>query len=196
MKATEHHLKQVFLWLLLGTIAYTSCGEPHYTPKPRGYFRIDFPEKSYQTYSEDCPFSFDYPTYATIQPYTKSEQQCWFNIDFPKQRARLHFSYFPIQNNLNQHLENSRTLAYKHTVKATEIEETLHLDSINKVYAHRYTISGNTASASQFFVTDSSTHFLRGALYFSSHPNADSLAPAIDFIQEDITRLIQSFRWK
>jgi gliding motility-associated lipoprotein GldD len=177
-----------FLWI--------ACSEGHYTPKPRAYFRIDFPEKVYQTYQDSCPFQFDYPTYARIVTYTEGNNYCWFNMDFPGQGARVHFSYFRVNDNLNEHLENSRTLAYKHTVKANEIIEELHMNSDDRVFAHHYSIRGNTASSSQFYITDSTTHFLRGALYFSCFPNSDSLQPSIDFVQADILRLIESFKWK
>jgi hypothetical protein len=41
-------------------------------------------------------------------------------------------------------------------------------------------MQGNAASSTQFYVTDSTTHFLRGVLYFYSAPNADSLKPVND----------------
>jgi gliding motility-associated lipoprotein GldD len=91
--------------------------------------------------------------------------------------------------------EDSRALAYKHTVKAEAINET-RVEGKNKVYGVYYDIEGNTASAIQFVLTDSTKHFLRGALYFYNKPNIDSISPVVQFIQKDIEHLINTFQWK
>jgi hypothetical protein len=52
------------------------------------------------------------------------------------------------------------------------------------------------ATAHQFFLTDSTKHFLRGALYFDATPNEDSLRPVNAFLQAEMKHLIQTFRWK
>lgn len=179
-----------FLFLL------ASCGS-EFPPKPKAYFRIDFPKKEYQTFSDQCPFTFDYPLYAAMKPYGgKQENQCWYNLEYKKMRATLHLSYLPLNNNLPAELHDSRELVYKHTVKADAIEEEPVVDKENKVYGLIYHLAGNTASAKQFYLTDSVNHFVRGALYFNCPPNSDSLAPVVDFLSADIFRLIESFRWK
>jgi len=61
----------------------------------------------------------------------------------------------------------------------------------------RYNIKGaDAASTYQFYLTDSTSNFLRGALYFDLVPNNDSLSPVIDFLKADIEQMITSFRWK
>jgi gliding motility-associated lipoprotein GldD len=108
----------------------------------------------------------------------------------------IYLTYKPVENDLNTHLEDSREFVYKHTVMADAIEEIrFENDSLN-VYGILYELSGNTASAVQFFLTDSTSHFLRGSLYFNVPPNKDSLAPVIDFIRDDIVYLMESFQWK
>ena len=172
-----------------------SCNtKSNYLPKPRGYFRIDFPEKKYQHYQSDCPYSFDFPNYSKISDY--NPDSCWINIDFPKYKGTIHISYKVIKNNIQQYLEDSRTLVYKHTIKADAIKETLYKNDEKKVYGILYDIKGNTASSLQFFLTDSINHFFRGALYFNAQPNKDSLKPVVNFIKKDITYLIESFEWK
>ncbi|MDE5612858.1 MAG: gliding motility lipoprotein GldD, partial [Odoribacter sp.] len=59
-----------------------------------------------------------------------------------------------------------------------------------------YFIEGNTASSTQFYVTDSVKHFLRGALYFKQHPDKDSLAPVIHYLRQDIVNLMETVRFK
>jgi gliding motility-associated lipoprotein GldD len=174
----------------------TSCKKIP-TPKPKGYFRIDFPEKKYQTYSGNCPYQFEFPTYGCIESVNVANaDECWFNIAFPAYRAKLHLTYKPLNNNLATHIEDVRTLVYKHIVKADDIQENIIIGSEEQVYGIIYELSGNTASAATFFVTDSLNHFLTGSLYFSTSPNKDSLAPAIRFFQEDIVHLTKSLTWK
>lgn len=169
-----------------------------YTPKPRGYFRIDLPEKQYTQLDTSFPYTFQYPIYTVITPDELSPHEpYWINIDYPQYKGRLHISYKSIHNNLIEYLEDARTMVVKHIPKASSIDEELILNPQLNLYGLKYKIRGlGAASPYQFFVTDSLRHFLRGALYFNTKPNNDSLAPLIDFIEEDIDHLIQSLRWK
>ncbi|MCK5169644.1 MAG: gliding motility lipoprotein GldD, partial [Bacteroidales bacterium] len=114
----------------------------------------------------------------------------------PDLNGKIHISYKTIDNNLNQILEDTRKLVYKHTIKADAINEKMFIKPEKKVYGILYEIEGNAASPMQFFLTDSINHYLRGALYFNVEPNKDSLAPVLDFVREDIIVLIESFEWK
>lgn len=182
----------------IALLVFASCGEEEvFVPKPKGYFRIDFPEKSYTRFDTTCPFAFDYPTYAQILPdRDQGAEPCWFNIDFPRFRASIHLSYKPVNNNIDKFLEDSRSLAAKHTIKASNIEEQPVIRDSSNVYGLIYEIEGNAASSLQFYLTDSTQHFVRGALYFNARPNKDSLGVVVDFIREDIHRMIQSLEWK
>jgi gliding motility-associated lipoprotein GldD len=180
-------------------IIFLSAGcEESYAPKPRGYFRIDFPEKEYRTFDSVYPYTFEYPVYASVRPDTReSAEPFWMNIDFPQFNGRIHISYKPVDGNLNQFLEDSRSFVIKHIPNAEAINDSLIYRPDEKVYGLIYYIEGSRAASScQFFVTDSSERFLRGALYFNIQPNNDSLAPVIGFIEEDIRHLLASFRWK
>lgn len=175
-----------------------SCNE-NYAPKPRGYFRIKFPEKAYQKYAGPCPFSFEYPSYAVMAADTsRNAQPCWHNINLPEFNATIHISYHPIRSasTLNELSEDSRTFAFKHTSKATSIDEARINNPEKKIYGVYYSIEGNTASFAQFFLTDSSRHYLRAALYFNEEPRADSIKPVLSFIKKDIDVMIKSFNWK
>ncbi len=187
----------IFLMATLLTVAVAIACSGDYSPRPRGYFRIDFPERSYVQYDADCPYSFRYPSFATIsKDDSRIAQPCWINIDFPGYRGRLHISYMAVNENLVEYMEDSRKLAFKHSVKADAIDEHTFINEENNVYGVLYDIKGNSASSLQFFLTDSSSHFFRGALYFNVHPNKDSLSPVIDYFREDILYLIETFTWK
>lgn len=170
--------------------AFCSCKE-NYTPKPKGFFKLDFPEKSFQQYNQDCPFTFQFPIYSKVEPL---EKYCFFNLQFPEFEATLHMSYFSLNRNLFTHTEESRNLAYKHTVKANAISEQPFISNKDQVFGLVYDYEGTTATALQFYLTDSTNHFLRGALYFNTEVN-DSIAPVSIFLKGDIKHLIESFRW-
>jgi gliding motility-associated lipoprotein GldD len=177
-------------------ILFASCGGDN-IPKPKGYFRIDLPKKEYNTFSSDCPFTFSYPAYSTVVPYKGSiNEKCWYNVEFPKFKGTIHLSYYPIDNNLAKHIEDSRALAYKHSVKASSIDENVLSSGKSNVHGLLYEITGNAASSVQFYLTDSTHHFIRGALYFNASPNFDSISPVQEFVRMDIDTLLSSFRWK
>ena len=121
---------------------------------------------------------------------------CWLNLEFPKYRATVHLSYKVVTNNIANYLEDSHDFANKHQVKATGLDEIVILRDSAKVYGLLFDIAGNTASSVQFYLTDSTHHFLRGALYFNSVPNIDSLRIIVDFIKKDILHLINTTSWK
>ncbi|MHB1177611.1 MAG: gliding motility lipoprotein GldD [Daejeonella sp.] len=170
-----------------------------YSPKPRGYFNIKFPEKKYQSYVGSCPYSFDYPIYATVLPDTQPDAKpCWLDVSYPEFNGKLHLSYASIKSgkHFNQLVEDARTFAFKHTVKATSIDEGVIAYPERKIYGTYYSIDGNTASSIQFFLTDSTKNYLRGALYFNEQPRQDSIQPVLDFIKKDIDVMIKTFKWK
>jgi len=177
----------------------TSCvNNKSYFPKPKGYFRIDLPEKRYILFDSTCPYTFEYPVYARVVPDKGTNAEpYWINVDFPHFRGRVNISYKFVKNNLTRYAEDAYTLVMKHIPKADNIDnERIDIKEHN-VYGLIYTIEGTgAASPCQFFVTDSVANFVRGALYFNTTPNNDSLAPVIDFIKEDIQHLIKTFRWK
>jgi gliding motility-associated lipoprotein GldD len=190
--------KLLILAVLLATVV-TSCSSPTATPKPRGYFRIGMPEKKYLTYNGSCPFTFQYPVYASMQPdMDKNAQPCWNNLVFPQFNGRLHLTYHQIHSKeeFTKLVEYARELAFKHTVKANAIDQKLVNFPGKKVYGIYYAIDGNAASAVQFFLTDSTKNYFRGALYFNERPQYDSIQPVVNFIQKDIDVMINSFQWK
>ncbi len=192
-------LKKTIKWLLivLLPVGFGSCNQ-HYTPKPRGYFRIDMPPKKYQVFDSSFPYSFEYPVYARItgDPYAPNEKY-WINIRYPAYKASIHISYKKVKHNLVKYLEDSRLLVVKHISKADAIHDSLLFSPKKHLYGMTYDLEGNAvASPYQFILTDSSTHFLRGALYFNVPPNNDSLQPVIQSIKGDIRHLLNTFHWK
>ena len=190
------------VYLLAGIMMWclSSCGgDADYSPKPRGYYRIVFPQHSYRLYDTGCPYTFEYPKYAAIEPDKDPRAKpCFINVQFPQFKATLHLTYEAVtsKTQFDKLIEYAHKFAFKHTVKATGIDEgTIHYPD-RKVYGIYYTIDGNAASSAQFYLTDSTRHYLRGALYFNSEPKLDSIQPVLDFVKKDVAVMIKSFKWK
>ena len=178
-------------------VVFASC-QNSYVPKPRGYYRIDFPGKEYRLFDTTFPYTFEYPVYAKIvRDSSRGAEPFWINIVYYPFNAQLHISYKTINNNLATYLNDSHTLVNKHIPKANAISQREYVDSIEKVYGLVYEITGSDAASTyQFYLTDSTWNFVRGALYFDLVPNNDSLAPVIAFLKTDVEHMITTFRWK
>lgn len=207
----------ILLIIIFGFIACNST----YTSKKRGYYNIEFPEKSYVKFDDpNVPYSFEYPAYAKIvtdSTYFDStpENPYWRNIDFPQFNARIFLSYKIIGgratykvklpdgsykdstgiNYFDKMVNDAFNLTNKNEAVASFIGDSV-FTTKNGVTGVNFTVKGNAATARQFFMSDTSKNFIRGALYFDTTPNADSLRPVLDFLQTDINHLINTFRWK
>lgn len=190
-------MKKIMLILLSLSLFLAFSCKKEYIPKPRGYFRISFPEKIYTKLdSLVLPYLFEIPVYSKIVP--DNEQQAepfWINLQTPQHKSELHLSYKKVDNNLPKLTEDSRKLAYKHSIKADAINERIFINKEKKVYGTIYLIDGNSASPLQFYLTDSTKHFLRGALYIREVPNIDSIRPVIEFLTPDVIHLIETTEW-
>lgn len=167
-------------------------------PKPRGYFRIDFPEKNYKwTADKDLPYAFQIAQYAAIEPDTQIDAEAyWANVTMPLYNAQIHLSYKTIRGNLEEYIEDSHKLAYDHVIKADAIKALEYQNPSNQVYGVLYQLEGNTATSVQFMATDSTKHFLRGSLYLNEVPNKDSLGVVIEYLKEDVKHLMNTLTWK
>jgi gliding motility-associated lipoprotein GldD len=188
----------IFCMLLIGI---SSCNSD-YTVRQKGYFRIDLPEHKYVIFDKPgYPYTFEYPVYSSIvqdSTYFESEPDnpYWINIDFPSLNGKIYMSYKDVRKNqFDKLVDDAFKLTYKHSTKATGIKDSL-MRTPNGITGIFFKVGGNAATARQFFVTDSTTHFLRGALYFDSTPNADSLSVVNDFLEIDMKHLINTLRWK
>ncbi len=188
---------------IFGLILQSCEDEAAITPKPRGFPKVVYPEKSYQSFEEGyCNFSFEYPTYAKIEKSNsffdeRPSNECWFDISIPNFDAKIHCTYSPIDK--KETAEKLRAdafeLAHKHNIKAKYIEE-INIDTKNGVKGIAFNLEGEVASPFQFFVTDEEKHFVRGSLYFNTEVAPDSLAPIFSFVKKDIEHMINTLEWK
>lgn len=198
----KHFKIPALVIFILGFILF-SCNSEYTAGKKKGYFKIDFPEKEYTVFDQSgYPYTFEYPVYASITKdstfFDDKAGDWWINIDIPRFNGRIHVSYKAIntQNNFDSLVRDGFKMAYKqHVNMASGINDSLMLTP-NGVEGIYFSLGGNTATANQFFLTDSTRHFLRGALYFDAAPNADSLGIVNDFLKKDLQHLINTLRWR
>jgi gliding motility-associated lipoprotein GldD len=167
-------------------------------PKPRAYFRIDLPEQQYRSYESACPLNMEVSTASQIEVFRdrQSADSCWFNIYYPRYNARIHCTYISVGDKFNELINDAYGFAAKHEMKASGLRRTMVSDSTRDVNGIIYDIEGDAASNVQFFLTDSTQHFLRGALYFFNAPNPDSIAPVLNFVRSDIDHIAQTLVWR
>lgn len=180
-----------FLYLFFISLALISCSEET-LPKPKAFLRLAYDTTDYHKINSDCPYTFEISDKATAN----HNKKCWVNIKYPKLKASLNITYRAIENNLNELLRESEKLTYNHTIKADGISAQPYQDFKRKKYGALSEVTGNAASPLQFYVTDSSHHFITGALYFEVQPNYDSILPAIKYIENDIKHLMETLEWK
>ncbi len=197
-------MKFIYYLLFLSIAFISSCDEETYIPKPRGFAKTMLPEKKYQQFNNaGYPYSFEYPVYGVVEKDStffgeKTENPWWINVTFKEMNGKIYMSYKQLdkeKNTLKKLLEDSHTLSYYHTKRASYINDP-EFHTKNNVHGIIYDVGGNAASSFQFYATDSNNHFIRGALYFDVSPNIDSLKPYNAFLQQDVKHLLETLTWK
>ncbi|MEZ5057298.1 MAG: hypothetical protein R2879_09715 [Saprospiraceae bacterium] len=194
-------MRLLFVVLSISLLA-TACEDPVLSPKPRGFPKVVFPERSYEEFDKDyCQFTFKIPTYVEIEQDTtffeeKPADPCWFNLYYPQYDARIHCSYTPVSKEepIEKLQGDAFNLAGKHNIKANYIDE-LPIQRPDGTTGVVFNLEGPVASPFQFYLTDGEKHFLRGALYFNTQARPDSLAPVTNFIKTDAMEMINSLKW-
>jgi gliding motility-associated lipoprotein GldD len=143
------------------------------------------------------------------------ENPYWININFPQFNGEIFLSYKVIggktiykvktatggyrdslgTNVYDKLVNDAFSLTNKNNVVSSSIKDSL-IETPNGVSGIFFKVGGNAATAKQFFLTDTTKNFIRGALYFDVTPNVDSLRIVQDFLQTDMEHLINTFQWK
>jgi gliding motility-associated lipoprotein GldD len=183
-------LKTVSILTFMTLLA--SCGGEDAVPKPNAQLALNYPEASYKTLETDCSFSFDINTKANV----KSKKDCSMTINYPDMEGMVYLNYRAVDTNLRKLLIDGQKLSYTHNQMADAITEQPYINPNKRAYGMLYEVEGNAASNVQFYVTDSTKHFLTASLYFNREPYYDSILPAVDYIKQDMIKMMESLQWK
>ncbi len=173
---------------------FMSCGG-EVIPKPEGMLRLSYPIPKYQEIELPCSYSFEKNEFSELKK-ARRNRKCWYNLEYREMNATLYLSYYKIQDNLDSLLRDAQNLTQEHFIKADGIKPNEYANPESNVYGMIYMVSGDAASPSQFYATDSVNHFIVGSVYFKVKPNYDSILPAADYLRNDIRHLMESLRWK
>ncbi len=194
----QRRLLQVGIVVVLGGVTAACSSEPEYTPKPKGYNRIDLPAHAYRTLGPGHPYSFEYSKYAKVlRDSSYLAQPDWLNVYYPELHANVQITYTNVVRDrklYNKMMEDARKLTGKHQIKATSIEEKI-LRTPNGLRASVFELEGEVPSQFQFYTTDSTKHFFRAALYFRTATANDSLGPVIEYVKYDMIKLLNSLKY-
>lgn len=177
-------------------ILFVLCGscQEELQPKPKGFLALEYPLAEYAAIDVDCPYTFEMNTLAEVSD-AKGSNPCWINLKYKMLNGTIFITYRPVNNNLKTLLRDAQKLPLEHTIKADIIEGDIYTNEFHNVYGMFYEVTGDAASQAQFYVTDSTDHFLTGSVYFNALPNYDSLLPAAEYLKEDVRHIMESIRW-
>ncbi|PCE62805.1 gliding motility lipoprotein GldD [Sediminicola luteus] len=182
--------RSFFVFILL-TALVISCKEEATLPKPKGVLRLEYPNPKVASYEDACPYTFEYNGLAQV----KKDKGCNLTLEYPSMKGSIFLTYKPVEDNLKQLMIDADKLSYEHAAKADNIVPQVFENPEDKVYGVFFTVTGNAASQTQFYVTDSINHFVTGSAYFKVKPNYDSILPAAHYLQRDIRHIMETLRW-
>jgi gliding motility-associated lipoprotein GldD len=179
--------------------AISACGDSEILiPKPPTYLRLDLPEHTYKKYQSNCGYSFESASVFKIKEVVDSlgNVMCHRDIELGPLNGVIHFSFIDMKEPLSVYVNFANDKVDEHKLKATAIEDVAILHPENKVYGTFFELQGDVASPFQFYLTDSTSHFVSGVVYFNSTPNYDSLKPTLDYLKVDLLQMVNTFKWK
>ena len=187
MRSTLIILTSVFFIL-------TGCDKKNNQPKPRGFLALNYQKANYKKLEDDCSFAFKIN--QSVEKHRVKPNSCDYKFTYPDQEASVFLSYRPVKSNLEKLLVDAQKIPTKHQIKADAISVEVFENLEQRVFGNFYKVKGDAASQAQFYVTDSTNHFITASLYFDAVPNYDSVYPASEYIINDMKKMMESMRWK
>lgn len=190
-------MKKLSIILLLAILS--SCGGSDIQiPKPPTYLRLDLPAHSYSRYQSQCAYNFEAASIFKIKNVADSagNLMCHKDIDLGPLNGIMHFSFIQMSEPLSAYVNFANDKVDEHKLKATAIEDQTIIHRDKKVYGTFFEIQGDVASPFQFYLTDSTSRFVSGVVYFNTRPNYDSLKPTLDYLKIDLLKMVNSFEWE
>jgi len=182
-------------WIYIVAFSFLfSCSSEKTIPKPPTYLELDMPERKYAEYVDSCGFAFEKPSYFDVK--TVAGSQCNRDITFGRLNGVLHLSVIQMDTSIAEYINYAIDKVGEHKIKATAILDTSIIRIKDDVYGTFFELQGNVASPFQFYLTDSTTRFYSGVVYFNARPNYDSILPSLNFLKKDLIKLVETIEWR
>lgn len=188
----------IYIFAITFSILAVGCGSDAIPiPKPPTYLRLDLPSHEYKLFkNEDCNYSFEISKLYKVNPVTdKGVVTCHKSIDLGALNGVIHFSYINMTEPLSTYVNYSIDKVEEHQIKASSIEDARIQRNDERVFGTLFELQGDVASPFQFYLTDSTSRFVSGVVYFNSVPNYDSLKPSLDYLKTDLMHMVNTFKW-
>lgn len=183
--------------LFISFLVFSCGGDEVLIPKPPTYLRLNLPKHSYHLFNDKCPYTFEISkAYSVDKVLEQNNETCHKEIKLGKLNGVIHFSYIDMIEPLARYVNYSNDKVDEHKIKASSIEDTKIIRTKDRVYGTFFQLKGDVATPFQFYLTDSTTRFVSGVVYFNSVPNYDSLKPSLDYLKVDLMKLVHTFKWK
>lgn len=186
-------MKRIIIASFLLALGVSCANDPQ--PKPKAFLSLEYPQAAYEQFQNDCPFEFEMNKWAHLEK-APGAKPCWLTLKYDLLDGAIFITYQPVYNNLDSLLRDAQKLPLQHTIKADAIEGDIYANPYENTYGMFYEVTGNAASQAQFYVTDSTRHFLTGSVYFNARPNFDSILPASEYLKKDMRHLMETLKWK
>ena len=180
-------------------IVFFGC-ENYFLPKESAYLRLDYPKPEYELIdNKEFPFFFETNSrLSEISDIDINLESIDFIINYNQLNAQINFQYKNVNSKekLNAYILDLKTAIEIHSMMANSVKIKDYSLKEKNIFGRIFDLSGSVASPYQFYLTDSINNIISGFVYFNIKPNYDSILPAINYIENDIIYLIESFDWK
>lgn len=168
-----------------------SCNNNVNLPKQKAYFAPEFEIPTYKKISLDCNYTFNINFQASIN----NIKNCNYEIYYKNLNAKIFINQIVLSNSIETVVNTFNQKLNENSRLSDQIIQSNYVNIDKKIYSKLYSFVGNSPSNIQFYVTNQTDKFLTGSLFFETEPNYDSLFPYIDYIRNDIKKMVDSFRW-
>ena len=169
-------------------------------PKQSAFLRLDYSNPQYEQINNNSfPFLFETNNIlSNISEINISNESIDFILKYDELNGQVNFQYKNVASKeaLDTYILDLKKTIETHSIMANTVRIRDYVLEENDIYGRIFDLSGNVASPYQFYLTDNEYNVISGFVYFNIKPNYDSILPAINYIENDMINLIESFSWK
>ena len=188
-------MNKIISLLVVFSILLCTCSDSN-LPKQTAFLRIDFPEPKYLAFKETNHLFDFYYNASAVEIKTKNSKQ--LSLLYPKINFSIDLSIQKLNKpkDLEDNFSDFYLLLDTHSKKSNGVFVREYEDLNKRIFSQIYEISGGVASPIQFYITDSTSNFIKGSLNLNFKSNYDSIFPSIQYVKKDVLILVESLNWR